>query len=357
MNGLKAYPLRFEPVYQERIWGGRLLETRFKKSLPPGKKIGESWELSPHRTAGSVIANGAYHGETLAVFTARFPEQVLGSRIAALTGNAFPLLFKFIDANDRLSIQVHPGDAYAKANENDLGKTEAWIVLGAAPGAKLICGLRNRLTRADVEAGVRNNTLETMLNEFPVREGDCIFVPAGTVHAIEAGCLIYEVQQASDVTYRLYDWGRLGDDGKPRALHVEKSLSVMDYHDIADHRTHSFSLMEGANKRIVLAACGYFAIERFDIWDVLFRPLDSGFEVVTVIAGSGRISGGGHSADIAAGDTVLVPAACESYNILPHEGALQLFITFVPESKLAYAEALLKSGADQDDIKALGGLI
>src|SRR3989339_165026 len=308
-DAMNAYPLRFEPIFQERLWGGRLLETRFKKALPAGKKIGESWELSPHRTAGSVIANGAYHGETLSALVSRLPKEVLGERIARTLGNTFPLLFKFIDANDRLSIQVHPGDDFAKRHENDLGKTEAWIVVQAGPGARLICGLKRELSREEVEDGVRNNTLETLLNEFPVSEGDCIFVPAGTVHAIEAGCLIYEVQEASDVTYRLYDWGRTGDDGKPRALHVEKSLSVMDYRDIRDHRTQPLTRLEGANKRIVYAGCGYFALERFDVWDTLTRPLEARFEVVTVLNGRGRITAGGHSVDVVAGGTGLVPAA------------------------------------------------
>jgi mannose-6-phosphate isomerase len=272
-------------------------------------------------------------------------------------GPAFPLLFKFIDANDKLSIQVHPGDDYAQAHENDLGKTEAWVVVQAAPNARLICGLKKNLTRAEVETGVSTNTLETLLNEFPVFEGDCVYVPAGTVHAIEAGSLIYEVQQASDVTYRLYDWGRTGDDGKPRALHVQKSLAVMDYADTREHRTKPLTLMEGANKRIVLAACRYFTVERFDVWDVLERPLDDGFEVLTVVSGQGRVSAAGQSAQVAAGDTVLVPAACDSYELLPEGGMMSAFLTRVPESVSAYADALLKSGATRDDIKALGGLI
>jgi mannose-6-phosphate isomerase len=219
------YPLKFEDLFLEKIWGGRALEKRLAKRLPPGANIGESWELSEHKSASSIVKNGDFKGTPLPELIKQYPEEILGPDTAAKSGR-LPLLYKFIDANDRLSIQVHPDDAYAGAHENDLGKTEAWVVVHADPGAKLICGLKRKLSRAEIESGIQNNNLETLLNEFEVQTGDVIYVPAGTVHAIESGTLIYEVQEVSDITYRLYDWGRAGMDGKPRALHVAQSLVV-----------------------------------------------------------------------------------------------------------------------------------
>jgi mannose-6-phosphate isomerase len=349
-------PIKFTDILMEKVWGGDALGRFLERNVPEGARIGESWELSGHRNGPSRIREGAFDGQALDEVVKAHPREILGKKTAA-AGAVMPLLIKFIDANDRLSIQVHPDDAYARTHENDLGKTEAWYVVRAAHGAKIICGLRGNVTPDEIRAGLAANSIEKLLNEFTVKAGDCIFVPAGTVHAIESGVVLYEVQQASDVTYRLYDWGRTGDGGKPRALHVEESLEVMNRRDTADHRTAPVRIKGKGFTRYVLAGCGYFILEKYYITGEAERPGRDCFEAVTTLAGRGALLCGGRNIPVCAGETVLVPAAAGDYRLVAADKPLECLLVYVPESAGEIVRELLSLGVTREQMEKLGGLL
>ena len=221
------YPLRFRPVFKRYIWGGRRLGTVLNKPIGPEDDYAESWEISDHPSGQSIVAEGPLAGTSLADLTRNHGRELLGRHAPQ---PRFPLLFKFLDCRRVLSVQVHPNDEQAaKLTPPDLGKTEAWIVLDAEPGAVVYAGLKRGFDRGALAREVARGTTELCLHKFEPRVGDCIFIPAGTVHALGAGFLVAEIQQASDTTYRLFDWNRVGADGKSRPLHVEESLAVSDY--------------------------------------------------------------------------------------------------------------------------------
>jgi mannose-6-phosphate isomerase len=236
----QVYPLTFTPVLRDYIWGGRRLETLYGRGLPPGI-VAESWEISGHPAAPTVADAGYWTGQSLPAILAELGERLVGTRGGwALQRQKFPLLVKLLDAEQDLSLQVHPDDAYALVHEDgELGKTEMWYVLHAKPGTELILGLQPGTTREDFATALQHATrntqhandelLEALLRRIPVQAGQAIAIPAGTVHALLAGTVVTEIQQNSDTTYRVYDWGRVGTDGKPRALHVEKALDVIDF--------------------------------------------------------------------------------------------------------------------------------
>jgi mannose-6-phosphate isomerase len=219
----QLYPITFEPIVQERVWGGRLLETRLGKNLSSNQPHGESWEVYWKNT----IANGLYKGKTLGDLISAYPEAIAGSKDAS---PEFPILIKFLDAQDWLSVQVHPDDALAMELEGEpRGKTECWYIVDAQPGAKLVYGFAEQLTAESFGEAIAGGRTKDVLQYVEVSAGDFIYVPAGTVHAIGQGIVIYELQQTSDTTYRVYDWDRMGLDGKPRQLHIEKSIRCSHY--------------------------------------------------------------------------------------------------------------------------------
>jgi mannose-6-phosphate isomerase len=336
---MEAYPLKFDDILLDKIWGGDGLGIRLGKKVAAGARVGESWEVSPHRSVPGRVKNGPWKGRLLSEI---IPD--------------FPLLIKFIDARDTLSIQVHPDDAYAGKHENDRGKTEAWHVVHAEKGARMICGLKQGATLENIRKGALEGGLEQWLNEFPVRAGDTVFVPAGTVHAIEKGTLLYEVQEASDVTYRLYDWGRMDEAGKPRALHVEQSLKVLDKNDFVDHRTRPAPLPVAGGQRTVLAACGYFVLEKLAAEGRMERPLENGFEVLSVLSGNGNVYYEGGRENVAPGETILLPAGLKSYTLLPESPRVEALISWAPGSAEKAKQALLRLGLPEKDLKNLGGL-
>ncbi len=230
MHEPKIYPLTFTPVLRDYIWGGRRLETLYGRELPAGI-VAESWEISGHPVASTAADAGYWAGQALPAIQAALGEKLTGSRAAwALARAKFPLLVKLLDANQDLSVQVHPDDAYALAHEGgELGKTEMWYVLHADPGAELILGVRPGTTREAFRAALEAHRLETVLQRVPIRPGQAVSIPAGTVHALLAGTVMSEIQQNSDATYRVDDWGRVGADGKPRPLQVDKALDVIDF--------------------------------------------------------------------------------------------------------------------------------
>ena len=222
------YPLTFQPIFKERVWGGRNLERLYQKPLPPDSPIGESWEITDRPEGVSVIANGPLAGKTLRWLMEHHRQDVLGS--AAETTGPFPLLIKILDAKETLSVQVHPPAAIA-AQFGGEPKTEMWYIVDATPEAVLYVGLKSGATRDDFERRVKDGTVAECLHRVPVRAGDAMFLPSGRLHAIGGGNVIFEIQQNSDTTYRVFDWNRVGLDGKPRQLHVAESLASIDFTD------------------------------------------------------------------------------------------------------------------------------
>lgn len=247
-------PIQLRASLHETIWGGENLRALAGKDVPPGKRIGESWETA----LDAVAVNQPHTGKTLGALTEEYGEALIGARAREVFGARFPLLTKFLDAQAQLSVQVHPNDEYAAAHEGGkLGKTETWYILHAEPGAQVVYGLNQEATEDEVRQAIAANALEGMLHGVAVQPGDVIFVPAGTVHAIGAGVALYELQEYSDITYRLYDYGRLQADGRPRELHIEQGLAVMRYQP---HEMERVTPLARDGRRI-LVACRYFVLE------------------------------------------------------------------------------------------------
>ena len=222
------YPLKFRPVYKERLWGGTKLHTVLNKDIP-GEGIGESWELSGVEGDVSIVANGSFAGDSLTELIDRKKELLLGKKVYGEFGKTFPILIKFIDARQDLSIQVHPNDTLAAQRHNSFGKTEMWYIMQADEDARLIVGFNKDVSRGEYEEHLANNTLEKILNYEKVMEGDTFFINTGKIHAIGGGIMLAEIQQTSDITYRVYDWNRKDKDGNTRELHTEMALDAIDY--------------------------------------------------------------------------------------------------------------------------------
>lgn len=301
------YPLKFTPIYKERIWGGNNLGKVFDRQLP-GDCIGESWEISDHDSDTSVVINGNLAGKKLNELMVESKERLMGKKFK--NQNYFPLLVKIIDANDKLSIQVHPEDKYAYQVEGEAGKTEAWYVINAKEDAKIVYGLREDITKEDFIKAVESNRIGDTLKMEPVVAGDMIFVPAGTVHALLEGVIVYEVQQNSDTTYRVYDYDRVGDDGKKRELHIEKAIEVINFNEQPSCRFK--------NNRI---HCQYFTMEKMMIQGEKIEKTNNQFIIYCVIAGTGEIVHKGITESLDAGETVLVPACLDDFTI---KGNLEL---------------------------------
>ena len=246
--------LAFHPLYQERVWGGRALAEKLGRELPKNRPIGESWEIADRPDARSVVAGGPFAGTTLRELIADHPETVLGP--GRSPDAPFPILVKWLDCRERLSLQVHPPADVATALGGE-PKTENWYIADAEPGASLIVGLRRGVAAADFERALAETRAEACVHRFPVARGDSILVESGRMHAIDAGNLILEIQQNSDTTYRVYDWGRVGLDGKPRQLHVAESLRSINFHDVEPEP------LRAASGDRVLADCAEFRIRQF----------------------------------------------------------------------------------------------
>jgi mannose-6-phosphate isomerase len=259
---VSLYPLTFLPVFKPYAWGGRKLGSVVGRAIPEGI-VAESWEVSAHRKGPTPVASGALAGRLLDDLQREYGEALVGSRNrAALERGTFPLLIKLLDANEWLSVQVHPGDDHARRHENDLGKTEMWVVLQADPGAEIILGLSGETTREELRQAILESRLEPQLHRLKAHAGDVFFVPAGTVHALGPGLLLTEIQQSSDTTYRIHDWGRDPDLDPPRPLHIEQSLQVLDYGAVRPGPVRP-EVRTGSGFRVeTLASCPYFETER-----------------------------------------------------------------------------------------------
>lgn len=314
---IPLYPLALKPTLHTRVWGGRRLADVMGKTLPTDEPYGESWEV--HDT--STIANGPLAGRALGEALAEYGEALAGTGSNPAEG--FPLLVKLLDAADWLSIQVHPNDAQAAALEGEpRGKTEAWYVLDAAADAQLVIGIQPGTTRETMAAAIRENWLERLAVYASVKAGDALYMPAGTVHALGPGLLIYEIQQSSDLTYRLYDWGRMGLDGKPRQLHIEKGVSVSNLDTLPSIRHFGgqtlpeTTIIEGEFFTTVLHRLGDDRPAELDTYGRRFHAL-------TCIEGQIRIETGQGVTLIGAGQSAVVPAVAGSYRLAGSGEALR----------------------------------
>ena len=320
-------PLKFTPILKSVIWGGEKIAP-YKGIATEQHNIGESWELSGVAGDESVVAAGEYAGMRLPELIARFKGELVGRKVYEKHGTEFPLLIKFIDARQDLSIQVHPNDALSKARHDKNGKTEMWYVVGADERAHLLSGFAKRVTPKQYAASVENNTITELLTDYPVAPGDLFFLPAGRIHAIGAGSFVAEIQQTSDVTYRIYDYGRLGADGKPRELHTELAKEAIDYTVQSDYRTH---YEPRKNAETPLVTCPYFTTSLYDLdapAEKELATLDS-FLIVMCVGGSGTlVDNEGNETPLRQGETVLVPASTQRVRFVP-DGSMKLLTSHV----------------------------
>lgn len=315
------YPMTFEPVLKDYIWGGFNLARVLPRPVPTDKAYAEAWTISAHQNGNCVVENGALAGQSLAGLVQRLGLDLLGTRAEwAHERGKFPLLVKVLDACRELSVQVHPDDAYALANEgNELGKTEMWVVLSARPGAEIILGVTPGTTRENFRQAIVDGKLEPHLHRLAVKAGDVVCVPAGSLHAILDGLLIAEIQQNSDTTYRVYDWNRLGHDGKPRQLHVDRALDVINFGQVAPSLVEPKPLdaPEGVG-RFELCRNRYFVVERWVVpAGMTYRGNCDGstLEIWGAVEGQVSISGGGEQVGLRAIDFALLPAGMGDFTI------------------------------------------
>jgi mannose-6-phosphate isomerase len=302
MMGMKAYPLKFKPIYKQRIWGGQKLREVFGKQLPPGEKIGESWELADLPEDKSVIVNGELAGLTLRSAIEQYPKEITGDENFPLP---FPLLIKILDAEDVLSVQVHPDPETCRRMGKGDPKTECWYIIAAEPGAVIYKGLKKGVTKEQFAEAIEKGTVAEMLVKVPVEAGQCHFLPAGTAHAVGPGLLIAEIQTPSDTTYRVFDWNRVDETGRARELHIEQALESIHFNQSSDDL---FVTTIG-----LLADCEYFKVNKGHQGkncELLLAP--GKMKTLIMLSGYGTILGTeGGVVEFSAGDCLLVPAAYE----------------------------------------------
>jgi mannose-6-phosphate isomerase len=309
------YPLTFQPIFKERVWGGRELERLYGKSLPPGTPIGEAWEISDRPGDASTVTNGSLAGKTLRWLMESHASELLGPARPA-SGNHFPLLCKILDAREKLSLQVHPPAARAAELKGE-PKTEMWYIADAGPGAELYAGLQPGVTREQFERKIRDGTVAACFHRIPVRAGDAMFLPSGRVHAIGDRLVIFEIQQNSDTTYRVFDWNRAGLDGKPRDLHVAQSLASIDFDDFEPGLVQTPFLTESGVQKRTLVKDALFNVEAWKLKAGNRGGLQSGkLQIVAVTSGAIQIQSGSDRVNLSAGQFGLIPASLEPSGLL-----------------------------------------
>lgn len=314
------YPLRFEPLFKEYLWGGRRLGSLLNKPIGDGPTYAESWEAVDHGDDQSIVAQGPLAGQTLHQIVQQYGEELFGRHHPQ---PVFPLLFKFLDAKKTLSVQVHPNDQQgAELDPPDLGKTEAWVVLDAEAGSQIYAGLKPGVTRDDLAAAVAAGTSDECLHAFEPQVGDCVFIRAGTVHALGEGLAIAEIQQASNTTFRLFDWNRLDKDGQSRPLHIEQSLAVTDFdRGPVAPQTPKPTGQQGVER---LVECDKFVLDRACRSEPLTVELGNRFHLIAVLEGALELSTQEQPLALSKGQTVLVPAVLGSIQLSPQPSATWL---------------------------------
>ena len=320
---MKLYPLQFEPILKERIWGGEKLKTILNKPII-SKITGESWEISTVEGDVSVVANGDLAGKSLNDLIDSNPEELLGTDVYKRFGKQFPLLFKYLDAREDLSIQVHPNDELAKKRHNSFGKTEMWYVMQADSDAELIVGFKENSNASEYLENLKNKTLLSILDKVKVAVGDVFFLETGTVHAIGAGLVIAEIQQTSDITYRLYDFDRVDAAGNQRELHVDLALDAINYNKIDTYKKYNKDL----NQSNTVVDCPYFTTN--------FLPLDgkvtvnksgNSFTVYMCVEGEFELAYEDKKFKYIKGDTILIPAALKTFVLHGKGSILEIYIS------------------------------
>ena len=344
--------LKFRETYMKRIWGGDKLQRVLGRNIHEAGPIGEAWLIADHPTCESVVAEGDHDGHTLRELMETDRDALLGTHAQPTKDGRFPLLLKLIDAGDVLSVQVHPDDACAlRLDEQDGGKTEMWHVLEADPESTLISGLSENTTRAAFEAALAAGDPAPLMRSFPVAAGDSVFVAAGAVHAIGAGMLLAEIQQNSDITYRLFDWNRVDQNGVPRALHLKQGLEAMDF--TCDHggRVAPLRYTTSGTVREVLAACPYFAAER--IWvqgRAYFDTRGASFHIILTLDDVVSLVGTDTGCVLNRGEAALVPASVAEWHL---EGAGSVLDYYVPGLDMDISMPLRRHGYSEAQIALL----
>lgn len=319
---MKFYPLTFTPILKDRIWGGAKLKTYLNKPIV-SETTGESWEISTVPGDISVVSNGVLKGKNINEIIDLYPEEILGKSVISRFGKQFPLLFKFIDAKEDLSIQLHPNDTLAKERHNSFGKTEMWYVMQADESARLVVGFKNDSNQQEYLAHLENKNLIDLLNEYPVSKGDVFFLETGTIHAIGAGVVVAEIQQTSDVTYRIYDWDRVDANGQGRELHTELALEAINY-----NTTHSkIDYKEESNKSTSVVDCSYFVTNIIALQDCfIWKRKKQAFTVFMCTNGQFEMVMNGEILRYRMGDTILIPACIENLTVKGKATLLEISI-------------------------------
>ncbi|MDR3365800.1 MAG: class I mannose-6-phosphate isomerase [Prevotellaceae bacterium] len=324
---MELYPLKFKPIFKEIVWGGSRMRTILGKSVAANKNIGESWELSGVKGNLSVVSNGYLKGNNIEELIEVYMGELVGEKVYGRFGQEFPLLIKFIDANEPLSVQVHPDDATAAQRHHAYGKTEMWHVLDAEPNAELIVGFRKETNLTEMLEHIEKNTLRDILNVEPVKAGESYFIPAGCIHAIGKGLLIAEIQQTSDVTYRVYDWGR---NLPNRPLHIDLAMDVICYHAAQGHK---IAPPQALNRPEPLASCPYFTTNKLTLTQGVRRSyaeMDS-FVAYICTGGAATVGCGGQSESVSKGETLLIPASLAGELRLEPQGKAELLEVYIEE--------------------------
>ncbi|MCX6305067.1 MAG: mannose-6-phosphate isomerase [Bacteroidetes bacterium] len=322
------YPLKFKPVFKDKIWGGRKISTSLGLDFSPLPNCGEAWALSGVAGSQTIIANGFLEGNELNEILEIYMDELVGERVYGMYPEEFPILVKFIDANDWLSIQVHPDDALAARRDIGSGKTEMWYILDADPGAELITGFNRTTNAATYLEFLEEKRLKELLNFEKVKKGDAFFIPSGRVHALGPGILLAEIQQTSDTTYRIYDWDRVDGEGKSRELHTGLALDAIDFSPVHSYRTEYRSIR---NKPVTLVDCPFFMTNMLDFdraTEKDYSSLDS-FVIYVCVEGKAELRTGEDSVSLSAGEVILLPATVAGITLLP-EPAIKILEVYIP---------------------------
>ncbi len=326
MNNL--YPLKFTPICKDKIWGGNKLNEILNKKYPELPNCGESWEISGIQDEVSIVSNGFLKGNNLEELIEVYMGDIVGEKIYEKFGTEFPLLIKYIDANDNLSIQVHPNDELSLERHDAYGKTEMWYVVQADPGANLISGFNRKIDKEGYLKYFKNGQLEEILNYEVVKAGDVFFMPAGRVHAIGKGIVVAEIQQTSDVTYRIYDFNRVDDKGNPRELHTELAVDAIDYKFESNYRT---DYTEVDNDPVKLIECQYFTTNILTLTQSIerdFTSLDT-FVIYVCLDGEYIFQWEDQTISVQKGESVLIPALIDMFTLSPVNGNVKLLEVFI----------------------------
>jgi mannose-6-phosphate isomerase len=320
---LKSYPLQFEPILKDRIWGGEKLKTILNKPIT-SKITGESWELSTVEGDVSVVSNGILKGKSLTELIEEMPNEILGTKVHERFGKQFPLLFKYLDAREDLSIQVHPNDKLAKERHNSFGKTEMWYVMQADADSRIIVGFKENSSKEEYLKHLNDKTLVSILDDVKAKAGDVFFLETGTVHAIGAGLVVAEIQQTSDITYRIYDFDRVDAQGNKRELHVDLALDAINYNKVETQKKYETK----ANTSNAVVDCPYFTTNFIPLEDkVTVSKSGETFTVYMCVEGSFEIEFEGFRQSYIKGDTVLIPAEINVFILSGKASILEIYIS------------------------------